>query len=295
MTARNPTIKYDRMLAWMQEILAEYADPITVRQLYYQLVARQLIGNNKNYYQKVSRDITTAREDGDINPNKIEDRGREASEGDYWRDANANEYIESVKRSIANAGWNYEYPKWVGQPNYVEVWCEKQALERIVSDIASKYGVVSCIGKGFSSFTLVNDAAKRFRSKSENHTCKILYFGDFDPSGEDMARDLLDRINRYGAPKVVVEKIALTRKQVIDNNLPFDATKPGDTRTEKFVEKNGDMCVELDSLPPNMLRSLIDTSINSCIHPDLWKSNISYHEAEREKIHAWCNSLEGAS
>ena len=298
MTERNATIPYATMLQWMKEILSEYSDPLTVRQLYYQLVSRQKIGNKQTYYQKVSRDITTARENGEIDPDRIEDRGREASEGDYWIDQDAEAFIQDQIRFLNDKYLWYNYPKWVNQPNYIEVWCEKQALQRIVSDIASQYGVISCVAKGFSSFTFAHDAARRFYHKQEKgKSCKILYFGDFDPSGEDMVRDLLERIHRYGAENVTIEKCALTKDQVIEFNLPSDPVKSGtpekrgDPRAAKFIQKYGDMCVELDALPPDILRSLIDAAIRTSINWDIWSKNHADHEAERSQIKDWCKRI----
>jgi hypothetical protein len=292
MTTRNKTIPYTTMLLWMKEILSEYREPLTVRQLYYQLVSRQKIGNSQTYYQKVSRDITTARESREIDPDTIEDRGRESSEGDYWKDRDASGFIQDLISSVKSQYYNYQYPKWINQPNYIEVWCEKQALQRIVSEIAGKYGVVSCVAKGFSSFTFVNDASRRFSNKiCKGKTCKILYFGDFDPSGEDMVRDLIERIHRYGAEDVAIEKCALTKEQVIHYNLPSDPTKKTDPRAAKFVDRYGDICVELDSLRPDVLRSMIDAAIKSSINWDIWQKNHAEHELERTKIKTWCESM----
>jgi hypothetical protein len=292
MTSRNKTIPYTTMLMWMKEILSEYREPLTVRQLYYQLVSRQKIGNSQTYYQKVSRDITTARESGEINPNKIEDRGRESSDGDYWQNKDATTFIQDLISAVKSQYSAYQYPKWINQPNYVEVWCEKQALQRIVAEIASKYGVVSCVAKGFSSFTFVNDAAHRFSEQTrKGKTCKILYFGDFDPSGEEMVRDLIERIQRYGAESVTIEKCALTKEQVIKYNLPSDPTKKTDPRSAKFVDKYGDICVELDSLRPDVLRSMIDGAIKTSINWDIWQKNHAEHELERTKIKTWCESM----
>ena len=289
---RNPTIPYAQMLQWMQEILSEYSDKITVRQLYYQLVARQKIGNNLSYYQKVSRDITTARENGDIEPNVIEDRGRESTDGDYWYDDTAEEFIQDKISSFNDYYLYYNYPRWIDQPNYVEVWCEKQALQRIVEDIARKYGVVASVGKGFTSFTHAYNTARRFHKQQDlGKDCKLLYFGDFDPSGEEMVSDLLDRVQRYGADDVTIEKCALTRSQVLEYNLPSDFAKAGDTRSKKFIEKNGNICVELDALRPDVLRSMIDTAIQTSINPQIWKDNIANHERERAKIKTWCEQI----
>jgi hypothetical protein len=285
-------ISYKTMLQWMLAIFAEYTDPITIRQLFYQFVARQFLPNLTSSYKKVSRDCTTARELGHVPTSAIEDRNREAFGGDYGWDDNAEIYIKETVEGLRDKHYYYKYPRWVGQPKYVEVWVEKAALQGIVQSVAGQFNVKSCAGKGFSSFTFVHDAASRFSEQMDDgKECKILYFGDFDPSGECMVTDLIERVNRYGAEDVTIEKISLTRQQVLDWKLPYDATKVGDSRSKKFIEVNGDMAVELDAIPPDKLRELISGAINDNIDQKIWINNYNYHEKEREKIRKWCRNL----
>jgi hypothetical protein len=296
---RAEDIPYETMLDWMQTVLSEYLDPITIRQLFYQLVTRQLLDNSDGRYKKVSRDCTEARETGEIDPAKIEDRGRASSDGDYPVDINGTQFIQNQLNFLANKYSIYQYPKWTGQPNYVEVWVEKQALQRIFDDVAGRYGVVSSAGKGFTSFTHAHNTAQRFAKQLDaGKTCKLLYFGDFDPSGEAMVSDLIARIEKYGAEGVTIEKIALTKQQVLDWNLPYDFAKVKDSRAAKFIAANGNMCVELDAIPPNKLRSLIETAIKTNVNYEIFDENVRKHEAERAVIKEWCASvtktLEGA-
>lgn len=259
---RNAIIRYETMLQWMREVLAEYSGALTVRQLYYRLVAAQKIPNVLAMYQKVSRDLTLAREKGDIDPSKIEDRSRSQTDGDVEDDKTGAEFIQDLISAIKGQHYAYKYPVWADQPKYVEVWVEKQALQRIFEDIAARWNVVTAVAKGFSSFSQINDAAKRF-SEHEDQDCEILYFGDFDPSGECMVGDVLNRIQQYGASDVTIKKIALTHQQVQDLHLPSDFAKTGDTRSKGFIAKYGNVCVELDALPPNLLKDEIAGAITS--------------------------------
>jgi hypothetical protein len=106
-----------------------------------------------------------------------------------------------------------------------------------------------------------------------------------------MVSDLIERINRYGAEDVVIEKVSLTKKQVVDWKLPYDFAKVGDSRSKKFIEVNGDMCVELDAVPPDALRELIKDAILKNIDVDIWQKNREFHEEERAKIRKWCQGL----
>jgi hypothetical protein len=283
-------ITYNQMLAWMQSIFADYNEAITVRQLYYQYVSRQFLPNSSGTYKKVSRDCTTARELGHVPADAIEDRNREAVGGDQEYDDSSEKFIEDAISNVKNRWMLYSYPSWVNQPKYIEVWVEKAALQSIVQDVCRGYRVRSCAAKGFSSFTFAHDAAERFAEQSDKE-CKILYFGDFDPSGECMVSDLIERINRYGAEDVVIEKVSLTKKQVVDWKLPYDFAKVGDSRSKKFIEVNGDMCVELDAVPPDALRELIKDAILKNIDVDIWQKNREFHEEERAKIRKWCQGL----
>jgi hypothetical protein len=237
------------ILETAREILEDY-HPMTVRQVYYQLVSRQVIENNRSQYQAVSNALVDARKDGVIPWQWIEDRTRRPRGVQMWDDLM--DFSETVKQA-------YRRDVWKTQPAYLEVWEEKDALSGIFQDVLKSYGVTLNVGRGYDGWDSIRNAAERFGS-GENAT--VLYFGDFDPSGEDMVRSLIDRLAFFGCePKII--KCALTLNDIRHYKLPPALAKKSDTRRDKFVEKNGDICVELDALPANVLRQRIEEEVSS--------------------------------
>lgn len=149
------------------------------------------------------------------------------------------------------ARWAYRRDVWLTQPEYLEVWLEKDVLSGIFEDELSWYGVTLNVGRGYDGWDSVQSAAQRYSAKDCPTT--ILYFGDFDPSGEDMVRSLAKRLAECGCyPKMV--KCALTPEDVERYNLPPAMAKRSDSRAAAFIAKHGDVSVELDALPMPVLR-----------------------------------------
>jgi hypothetical protein len=224
-------------------ILAEQ-HPMTVRQVYYQLVSRQVIENNRSQYQAVSKALVNARQNGIIPWDWIEDRLRRPRTVSMWGDLA--EFAETARNS-------YRRDVWVTQPGYVEAWLEKDALSGIVEDALAPYGVTLNVGRGYDGWDSIRNAAERFEDRED---VTILYFGDFDPSGEDMVRSLRERLGFFGCEPDIV-KCALTADDIRGYNLPPDPTKRTDTRRGKFIQEHGDTCVELDALPVDVLRGRV--------------------------------------
>lgn len=228
------------MLEEARAVLAEN-HPMTVRQVYYQLVSRQVIENNRGQYQAVSNLLVDARKDGAIPWEWIEDRLRRPRAVPMWDDLS--DFAETARKA-------YRRDVWATQPAYLEVWLEKDALSGIFEDVLGGYGVTLNVGRGYDGWDSIHNAAERY---GDGASVTVLYFGDFDPSGEDMVRSLRDRLGFFGCVPEVL-KCALTLADVTRYNLPPDFTKATDTRRAAFVAKWGDLSVELDALPIDVLR-----------------------------------------
>lgn len=236
--------KTQNIIDQAHEILEEY-HPMTVRQVYYQLVSRQVIENNRSRYQAVSNALVDARLEGTIPWDWIEDRLRKphSSDGSYDNLADFAKYIQ----------YYYARDFWQTQSSQLEVWVEKDALSGVFSDALSRYRVTYNVGRGFDGWSSIYNASQRY-GDGENVT--VLYFGDFDPSGEEMVTSLRKRLSELGSNPEII-KVSLTKDEVLRYNLPHDFTKDTDTRSKKFIEKNGDMAVELDALPADVLQARI--------------------------------------
>jgi len=234
--------KTQHLIDTARTILAEHC-PMTVRQVYYQLVSRQVIENNRSQYQAVSRALVEARQHGAIPWDWIEDRTRRPRTPAMWK---------SLADFAESALAQYRRDVWTTQPSRIEAWVEKDALSGIFEDVLRPYGVTLNVGRGYDGWSSIHDAAER-------GVDIVLYFGDFDPSGEDIWRSLDERLGESGGGEVA--HCALGEEDVERYNLPPDFTKPTDTRSASFVARHGDRAVELDALPVDVLRARIVSEV----------------------------------
>ena len=231
----------------LRELLYAVLDehhPMTVRQAYYQLVARQAIDNNRGQYQAISNLLVDMRKAGIVPWAWIEDRNRRPRHVAMWDD------LADFGRTVLRS---YRRDVWLTQSGLIEVWLEKDALSGIFEDVLASYGVTLNVGRGYDGWDSIHNAADRYEA-GEGVT--VLYFGDFDPSGEDMVRSLRERLGMLGSNPEIV-KCALTPEDVRRYNLPPDFTKATDSRRAGFVAKYGDVSVELDALPITILRAQV--------------------------------------
>lgn len=244
--------------------------PMTVRQVYYQLVSGQVIENNRSAYQAVSNALRDARLEGAIPWEWIEDRLRRPRRVAMWNDLKDFSFVaHQYKRNV-----------WPTQLRYLEVWLEKDALSGIFEDVLAEYGVTLNVGRGYDGWSSIRNAALRF---GNGRRVTVLYFGDFDPSGEDMVRSLGDRLAQLESmPKII--KVALTMEDIDTYNLPPNFTKTTDSRRNAFVEKHGDVSVELDALPPDILRTRLTEEVEQRMDMEALRSVQELQEQERTKL-----------
>lgn len=233
------------------EVLTE-THPMTVRQIFYQLVSRQVVENSRGSYQAVSNVLVDARKSGEISWRWIEDRLRRPRTVSMWDDLA--DFADTVQQA-------YRRDVWATQPGYVEAWLEKDALSGIFEDLLKPYGVTLNVGRGYDGWASIHNAADRYLNHDD---VTVLYYGDFDPSGEDMVRSLRERLEFFDCVPEIV-KCALTSEDVDRYNLPPAMTKITDSRRAAFIAEHGDRCVELDALPVDVLRERIKAEIQRCM------------------------------
>jgi len=246
-------------------------NPMTVRQVYYQLVSRQVIENRKSQYDAVSRVWVSARKEGFIPWEWIEDRLRRPRAVSMWD--SLSDFGDTVLSSYRRDVWNR-------QPCYIEAWLEKDALSGIFEDLLEPYGVTLNVGRGYDGWDSIRNAAERYGT---GEGVAVLYFGDFDPSGEDMARSLKKRLSFFESRPEIV-KCALTYEDIALYNLPPDFTKATDTRQKGFVAKYGDIAVELDALPVDVLTKRITNEVESRMDLNALAETKRVEETERTRL-----------
>ena len=239
------------LLTQVQKIIDSYDFALTLRQIYYQLVAKQIIPNEQKYYKKLSRICVAGRDEGILPEEGFADRLRAVDKLSSWSDLN--EFMQSVKRS-------YRKDKWQNQDSYLEIWTEKDALRSVLTGITYQYDVALMVARGQLSRTEVYRTAERYKDQN-NKECFLYYCGDFDPSGLSLYNSIRKRLEDFGV-SINFERIALTQEQIEEYQLPSDPAKQSDPNYNKFVNIYGsDMVVELDSLPPDVLRRIIEGCI----------------------------------
>lgn len=230
-------------------IIADYRRQglrLTLRQLYYQLVSRNIIPNLERSYKNLSALVSDARLAGMMDWDAIEDRVRQPKAASEWSDI-----VDLVDSALIA----YRLPRWEGQEHYVELWVEKDALAGVLWPIAKEHHITLMVNRGYSSQSAMYESAQRF-AEHDGQECVLLYLGDHDPSGEDMVRDIRDRMEMFGVT-LDVRKIALTMDQVKRYNPPPNPAKMSDPRATNYVAEHGAQSWEVDALPPEVLRRII--------------------------------------
>lgn len=269
--SRERQRSYEEIVLESLKVFKQYDTALTLRQLYYRLVSKHLFPNTVNSYKRLSRLMVRAREEKDVPVNCLEDRSRRIlGRGDtgYY---SAEDFLKQRFASLQDSWKSFNMPRWDDQPVYIVVSLEKDALSRLVSDIANRYAVRTFPTKGYPSFTYVQSMASYIRNRLKDKHTIILYFGDFDPSGIDIERDLTDRLTKYDAGDFSVQRVALNPNQIEQYKLPPMPVKRSDARAESFLEEYGNHTVELDALDPNVLKNIVSQAILDHIDLKMWK------------------------
>ncbi|NVM57742.1 MAG: hypothetical protein HWN51_06455, partial [Desulfobacterales bacterium] len=148
-------------------------------------------------------------------------------------------------------------------------------------DVLNPYGATLNVGRGYDGWSSIHNAATRFIENACDVT--VLYFGDFDPSGEDMVRSLIERLGILGCEPAVI-KCALTHDDIVRYDLPPDFAKKSDTRTAAFVAKHGDISVELDALPPDVLRDRLEDEVSSRMDLTALERTVKLEKKDRARL-----------
>lgn len=270
----------------VKSIVAEYAGMrLTLRQIFYRLVAAQVIENTKSNYQSLSKILVEARKARKIPYAAIEDRTRSMHKG-HGSDLSATEHFNSFWEYVTNMDKRYTMPKWWGQPKRVQVWLEKQALQALFEQVTDAEGVDLAVCKGYPSLTFLWEAARSLRGLKEQ--IEIVYFGDFDPSGMDIERFVGQTLQDDFGIEVNVTRISITRDQIDEFNIPPAPAKPTDARLAGFVAEHGVAWqVELDAIEPRTLQGIIRDSIQAHFDVDAGARRDEELATRRARISRW--------
>lgn len=281
---RNTNFKPDtlRLIGRVLGIIEEYEAAgydLTLRQVYYQAVSRLIIPNKFEEYKRLGSIIADARYAGLIDWDTISDNQRNLASVSHWDDP---------ADMINAAAQSHRLDKWLGQPNRLEVWIEKDALSSIFGPACRRLDVPYIACKGYMSASEMHVAAERLTGYMDaDQTPIILHFGDHDPSGVDMTRDIEERLAEfmehdggYGGPRVI--RCALSMRQVGQYGLPENPVKLTDGRAKKYIERYGTTSSwELDALEPQVLEGLITDNVARYRNDDLYDTREALERKER--------------
>lgn len=251
---------------------------LTLRQLFYQLVSRDIVPNTQRQYKVLGTLVNDARLAGLIDWEMIVDRGRNTEIPSHW-DSPA-DIIEGAARSFA-------IDKWEDQENHIEVMVEKQALEGVLLPVCDRLDVNFTANKGYSSQSLMYRIGQRLRRlyRSRNKHIHILYLGDHDPSGLDMDRDVEERLSLFSGYPVTFQRLALKWEQIEELKPPENPTKLTDSRADKYIEEYGDSSWELDAVEPRALDELVTDAVEALRNKDEWNSAVMRERTMRNELY----------
>ncbi|WP_327088564.1 hypothetical protein OIE66_40655 [Nonomuraea sp. NBC_01738] len=250
---------------------------LTLRQLYYQFVARDLLPNTQQSYKRLGSIINDARLAGLIDWHYIVDRTRNLRSLAHWASP------ESIVDAVAA---QYRTERWANQPTRIEVWIEKDALVGVIAGVCERFDVDYFSCRGYTSQSELWGAARRLRRYEDaGQETVVIHLGDHDPSGVDMTRDIDDRLALFGASTTVV-RIALNMDQVRQYSPPPNPAKLTDSRATSYIRQHGRSSWELDALDPATLARLIEQQIHTWRDADQWERDTAVMEGERALLTA---------
>lgn len=262
------------------EIIEEYVAQgfvLTLRQIYYQFVARDLLPNVPQSYKRLGGIVSDGRLAGKIDWDHIEDRTRALRANSHW--LNPEDIIEGCVHS-------YGITKWNDQEYWPEVWIEKDALVGVIEGVCGELDVPYFSCRGYTSQSSMHNAAIRLMYReNKGYKTIIFHLGDHDPSGLDMTRDIEDRLLMFGST-VDVRRIALNMDQIEELNPPPNPAKITDSRSEQYILEHGDNSWELDALEPAYMVNLVRDQIEAVRDRDKWDVMVEKENQEKKMLQA---------
>jgi len=250
------------------EIINEYAAEgysLSLRQLFYQFVSRDLLPNTQKSYKMLGGVISDGRLCGLIDWDAIEDRGRET-------DRRTRTFWSSPRAILEACADQFRIDRWLTQPYHVEVIVEKQALEGVLVPVCAELGVRFTANKGYSSQSFMRAKGVELLEWRAKHHKEIVvfYLGDHDPSGLDMDRDVRERLEMFSEGPVEVRRLALTREQIDRWSPPPNPAKFTDSRADAYIVEHGRQSWELDAIEPRDLARLVSEAVLAYRDEPLW-------------------------
>ena len=263
-------LQWETILDRAAAIVTSYDTPVTLRQLFYRLIAAGIIPNTTSAYKTLSNRTAKARREG-------------------WFPALADNTRE-ITRHLCFDGpdealhWLaspsvYRRDRTEGQVHNIYIGVEKRTMLAQLDAWFGNLGIPVVALGGYSSQTIEAELAEAI--ERDGRPVVLLYAGDFDPSGEDILRNLLEKVPCFDQ----MVHVALTPQQVDEYNLPQGPGKRADSRAAGFVRRHGVLVqVELEALEPETVRDLYSAALDPYWDKSAFEAIIAAEEYDRRKL-----------
>jgi hypothetical protein len=264
-------IDWSQVITRADEIVREYDTAVTLRQLHYRLVSEAVGGytNTISAYKRLSELSAKARRRGSFPP--LVDLTRSISAAPSW---------ESPQAMLAQMVELYRRDRTEGQERVPVIVIEKATLTaQMYAWFGDPLGIKIVPLRGYSSESFDREVQHAFGLGNDH---RVLYVGDHDPSGHDIERHAQEE---FGFLVADWERVALTPEIVDEYDLPVAPGKSTDSRAAGFLARHGELVqVEVEALDPNVLRVLIQRSLDTSWDMSAYDDVIEREEAEREAL-----------
>lgn len=288
--ARRTWAEIDFIKLAIYEYCRRY-QPLTVRQLYYAMVVQGLIDKTEGEYkQTICRLAKEMRLAGELPWEWMVDNTR-------WIRKPIS--FGSLADCVEQSAQTYRRSLWQQSAEYVEVWLEKDALSGVLFEVTRQYDAPLMVTRGYPSLSYLRSAAESIVTNGKPTT--IYYFGDFDPSGADISRNIEERLRQFiteladcyrcQPPLFFLDRVAVNEWQIDEWVLPTRPTKYSDSRSKAFGSAQS---VEVDAIPPEQLRDLVRSNLSRHISADALAAAEESDRMERVTLEAMAANLRAA-
>lgn len=280
----NFTRKTLALLETINGLLRQYQQQgyvLTVRQLYYQLVARNHIPNTVQSYKRLAKTVSDGRLCGIIDWDMIVDRNRQVIFPSHWRDP---------AQIVSQAAAQFRVDRWATQGCHVEVMIEKDAVAGVLEQLCKDLDVRLIPNRGYASQSMMWAHGYRLYRAGANKTVYLFYLGDHDPSGLDMDRDICERLAMFSYhTRIHFQRLALTREQIDELHLPPNPAKLSDSRAAGYIGEHGRNSWELDALEPAYLNALVEEAVLNLRDPEAYGETMLEESGMRDDLETFAS------
>lgn len=273
----QPHEKTKIILGQVNEIFEEYAAylPMTVRQIYYRMVARFDYTKEKGASKSLGRMLKKARRARVIPMDAIRNDG--ITELAPTTFAGTEDFLDYMRRWAEDL----RLDRTEGQALRLVVWCEAAGMAPILQGVAEKYGITVFSSGGFDSVTAKYQVAKNL--VDDGRPTEIFHIGDHDASGVAMFLALAEDVKKFycqlgGTEEVWFTRLAITPDQIREYDLPMAEANPEDIRP--FTGRTA----QAEALPPPIMEPILKAAIEARLNRAAYNRVLKEEQAVRQEV-----------